>query len=89
MLYTTVQAFRHTAISTYKLHVAVNHIGDIIATHGLLDKFQEYWIERMVGFVTRTLDGNSTVSPEVSFVKILLLLLMHQAWRYDLPQRSL
>lgn len=66
------QAYGATAISTIKLHLALHHIGDQMATHGSLDKLQEYWIERMVGYVTDSIHGNSKVHPEATFSKVHL-----------------
>lgn len=59
-------------MSTIKLHYALYHVADQMATLGFLYKFQEYWIERMVGYVKDSIHGNSTRCPEVTFAKVHL-----------------
>ena len=50
----------------------MHHVGDQMACLGHLDKFQEYWIERMVHELKACVHGNASKNAEVTFVKVLL-----------------
>lgn len=67
-----MQAYRGTALATLKLHYALHHVGDQMACLGHLDKFQEYWVERMVHELKALTRGNASRNAEVTFVKVLL-----------------
>lgn len=67
-----MQAYQGTALSTIKLHYARFHMGDLMASHGFLDKFQEYWIERMVGDVKDCIHGNARQKMEATYVRVHL-----------------
>ena len=43
-----------------------------MASHGFLDKFQEYWIERMVGDVKDSIHGNAKHHVESTYVRVHL-----------------
>ena len=67
-----LQAYQGTALSTIKLHFARYHVADLMASHGFLDKFQEYWIERMVGDVKESIHGNAKHNVESTYVRVHL-----------------
>lgn len=68
----SVQAYGTTALATMKLHHAVHHVGDQMATQGFPAQFQELWIERMVGYVKELVHGNANADPEITAVKVHL-----------------
>lgn len=69
---TCVQAYQGTANATIKLHLAWYHVVHLMITHGFLDKFQEYWVERMVGDISDCIHGNARQKPEATYVRVHL-----------------
>lgn len=67
-----MQAYGGTALATLKLHYARCHVADQMATHGFLDKFQEYWVERMIGDIQDSVNRNARHNAELTYVKIQL-----------------
>lgn len=83
--YSFMQAYQGTACSTIKLHYARYHVGHNMASHGFLDKFQEYWIERMVGDVGATIHHNARLKVECTFARVHLCRRAASRSRYAYP----
>ena len=68
-----MQAFGGGSLTSFKLHVATCHLPDQVLSAGAAANYMEFWVERMVQLMKRSVKYRSTAYPELIFVNAWML----------------